>query len=103
MGDEQNWQTPSAEFLLDALRSRFPAPLVGLRSPVSVRNERARTFYEAEALRGGWTVRQLDGQINTQFYERTALSKNKAALLVEGTPPEAGAGGSPPQGEGFWS
>ena len=43
-----------------------------------------RQFYEVEALRGGWSVRQLDRQIGSQFYERTALSKNKAAMLTKG-------------------
>ena len=51
---------------------------------LSVKNTRAREFYETEALRGGWSVRQLDRQINSQFYERTALSKNKAAMLTRG-------------------
>jgi predicted nuclease of restriction endonuclease-like (RecB) superfamily len=49
-----------------------------------VKNENARQFYETEALRGGWSVRQLARQINSQFYERTALSKNKAAMLSKG-------------------
>ncbi|MCE8429160.1 MAG: DUF1016 family protein [Candidatus Methanoperedens sp.] len=44
----------------------------------------ARAFYEAESLRGGWSVRQLDRQISTLFYERTLLSKNKAAMLKKG-------------------
>lgn len=63
---------------------RFPLPwscYVRLRS---VRNPEAQRFYEAEALRGGWTVRQLDRQIGSQFYERTALSKNKATMLRNG-------------------
>lgn len=51
---------------------------------LSVQNPEARRFYEAEALRGGWTVRQLDRQISSQFYERLALSKNKAAMLRKG-------------------
>jgi predicted nuclease of restriction endonuclease-like (RecB) superfamily len=51
---------------------------------LSVKSENARQFYETEALRGGWSVRQLDRQINSQFYERTALSKNKAAMLKKG-------------------
>jgi predicted nuclease of restriction endonuclease-like (RecB) superfamily len=51
---------------------------------LSVEKPAARTFYEAEALRGGWTVRQLDRQIATQFYERTLLSRNKAAMLRKG-------------------
>ena len=83
-GDRKIMQTSSAESLLDTIRSRFPLPWSAYVRLLSVRNERARTFYEAEALRDGWTVRQLDRQINTQFYERTALSRNKAALLGEG-------------------
>jgi predicted nuclease of restriction endonuclease-like (RecB) superfamily len=46
-----------------------------------VKNEAARAFYETEAQRYGWSVRQLDRQIGSQFYERIALSKNKAAML----------------------
>lgn len=48
----------------------------------------ARNFYEAEALRAGWTVRQLDRQISSQFYEHIALSKNKAAMLEKAQTPE---------------
>lgn len=51
---------------------------------MQVESEYGRKFYEEEALRGGWTVRQLDRQIGSQFYERTALSKNKVAMLQKG-------------------
>jgi hypothetical protein len=51
---------------------------------LSVQNHEARRFYEEEALRGGWTVRQLARQIESQFYERTALSRNKASMLSKG-------------------
>jgi len=51
---------------------------------LSVEDKDARNFYEREAIRGGWSVRQLDRQISTQFYERTLLSKNKAAMLKSG-------------------
>lgn len=57
---------------------------------MSVKNPDARTFYEAESLRGGWTIPQLDRQISTLFYERTALSRNKAAMLKKGEKPLAG-------------
>ena len=83
-GEDRILQTVSAESLLDTIRSRFSLPWSTYVRLLSVRNQRARTFYEAEALRGGWTVRQLDRQISTQFYERTALSRNKAVLLAEG-------------------
>jgi predicted nuclease of restriction endonuclease-like (RecB) superfamily len=48
---------------------------------LSVNTVAARAFYESEALRQGWSVRQLDRQISSQLYERLALSRNKAALL----------------------
>jgi predicted nuclease of restriction endonuclease-like (RecB) superfamily len=54
---------------------------------LAVRDAKAREFYEAEALRGGWTVRQLDRQIGSQFYQRTLLSRNKAAMLTKGAQP----------------
>jgi predicted nuclease of restriction endonuclease-like (RecB) superfamily len=52
------------------------------------RSSESRAFYETEALRGGWTVKQLERQIDSQFYERTALSRNKAAMLKKGSIPK---------------
>lgn len=49
-----------------------------------MKDEFARCFYEEEARRGGWSRRQLDRQIGSLFYERTALSKNRAAMLTKG-------------------
>lgn len=43
------------------------------------KSESTRAFYEAEALRGGWSVRQLERQIDSQFYERALLSKTRQA------------------------
>jgi predicted nuclease of restriction endonuclease-like (RecB) superfamily len=63
------------------LANRFPLPWSAYVRLLSVKNPDARTFYEAEALRLGWSVRQLDRQIGAQFYERIALSQNKAAML----------------------
>lgn len=77
-------QTLSAESVLSNLSSGFPLPWSAYVHLLSVKNENARRFYEAEALRGGWSVRQLDRQINSQFYERTALSRKKAAMLRKG-------------------
>ena len=84
-------QTPSGKFEpvsvevdFDDLLGAFPLPWSSYVRLLSVTNELARDFYETEALRGGWSVRQLSRQINSQFYERTALSKNKAAMLTSG-------------------
>jgi len=55
---------------------------------LSVKSPEARNFYETEALRLGWSVRQLDRQIGSQFYERVALSQNKSAMLEKAETPE---------------
>ena len=78
-------------FNLAELARAFPLPwshyvlLIG-RS----RSPEAFAFYQTEALRGGWSVRQLQRQIDSQFYERAALSRNKAAMLAKGAKPQPG-------------
>jgi predicted nuclease of restriction endonuclease-like (RecB) superfamily len=62
----------------------FPLPWSHYARLLAVRNLSAREFYEAEALRGGWTSRQLNRQIESQFYERTILSKDKSKMLRRG-------------------
>ena len=84
LGDAENMPTTSAESSLASIASRFPLPWSAYVRLLSVKNIKAREFYETEALRGGWSIRQLNRQINSQFYERTALSKNKAAMLTKG-------------------
>ncbi len=71
----------------DDLLAAFPLPWSAYVRLLSLSDDSARDFYETEALRGGWSVRQLDRQIASQFYERTALSKNKAAMLTSGRTP----------------
>ncbi len=87
-------QTPSGESVINPgdvalgdLLSAFPLPWSAYVRLLSIKNIQARDFYEAEVLRGGWSIRQLNRQINSQFYERTALSKDKVAILArEGKP-----------------
>ena len=90
-----NPQTLSAQSItpiaVSDLARAFPLPwshyvlLIGRsRSPES------SAFYHAEALRGGWSVRQLQRQMDSQFYERTALSRDKAAMLAKGAKPQPG-------------
>lgn len=51
-----------------------------------------RIFYENECLKGRWSVRQLQRQIGSLLFERTGLSKDKAAVLrraqQQNRPPE---------------
>lgn len=45
-------------------------------------NER-RAWYTEECAKSGWSVRQLERQINTLFYERLLSSQNKEAVEAE--------------------
>ena len=67
--------------------SAFPLPWSHYVKLLRVPKPEARAFYEEEALRGGWSLRQIARQIDTQFYERTLLSRNKAAMLRKGAQP----------------
>lgn len=79
-------QTPSGQSSIINLYDLFPLPWSHYVMLVrSVKEEDSRLFYETEALRNGWSVRQLDRQISSQFYERTLLSKNKFAMLKKGS------------------
>lgn len=79
---------PVRPWRLEELALLFTLPWSAYVRLLSVKDGSARRFYEGEALRGGWSVRQLDRQISSQFYERTALSRNKAAMLVKGAVPK---------------
>ena len=87
-GEEPILQTSSEESGIARIAARFPLPWSAYVRLLAVKNEHARSFYETEALRAGWSVRQLDRQIQSQFYERMALSRNKAAMLTKGARPQ---------------
>ena len=74
-----NVQTAPETFpdLLPALDQAFPLPRSAYMRLLSAKDPSARRFYETEAPLCGWSVRQ----VNSQFYERAALSHNKAAML----------------------
>lgn len=72
-------QTPSA-----ISPPAFSLPWSHYVELLRVKDDSARAFYEREALAGGWTIRQLKRQIGTQFFERAALSRDKARMLKKG-------------------
>jgi len=79
-------ETRSEQFSAQSIAatSPFPLPWSHYVRLLSVEKEAARRFYEQEAIRGGWSARQLERQIDSQFYERTLLSRNKGAMLNKG-------------------
>lgn len=79
-------ESPIRHFPLAGLATRFPLSWTHyVRLMRRTRSPEERAFYETEALRGGWSVRQLSRQMDTQFYTRTLLSKNKRAMLEKGS------------------
>lgn len=76
--------TPTVSGPVDA----FPLSWSHYARLLSVEKRHARAFYEAEAVRGGWSVRQLDRQISTQLFERTSHSKRQSALLAKAQVPQ---------------
>ena len=48
-----------------------------------VENEKTRNFYMQECVKAGWSVRQLERQIVTFYYERLLASQNKESVSKE--------------------
>jgi len=69
----EEWSTP-ADWLFNKLNYTSLAYLTNIEEPLK------RAFYEQETIRGCWTVRELDRQVSSQYYERMGLSKDKKAL-----------------------
>ena len=46
----------------------------------SIKDDLKRAFYEQEAIAGCWTVKELDRQVSSLYFERMGLSKDKLAL-----------------------
>lgn len=48
-----------------------------------ISDDKRRDWYTDECAKSGWSVRQLERQINTMFYERLLSSKEKDAVAAE--------------------
>ena len=87
-------QTLSAEFekiqnpkILSSIRQTLPDEFNPMLSwshyceLLSVENPLARSFYEQESINNNWSFRELKRQINSQLFERLALSKDTLAVM----------------------
>ncbi|EPP5680297.1 PDDEXK nuclease domain-containing protein [Vibrio cholerae] len=54
------------------------------RALMKVKDAQARDFYEQEAAESGWDKRDLERQINSQYYQRILASQNPNALIAQG-------------------
>ena len=69
----ETWMIP-ADRLFNRLSSTHLNTISGIENPVK------GAFYEMETMRGCWSVKELERQIASLYYERSGLSKNKEAL-----------------------
>lgn len=53
------------------------------RALLRVENDDARNWYMEEAIRTGWSSRQLERQISTLYYERLLASRDKEPVIAE--------------------
>jgi predicted nuclease of restriction endonuclease-like (RecB) superfamily len=67
-----NWQTVSAKL------SWSHYQLI-----MRVENEKAREYYINEAVKSNWSVRALERQIGTHYYERLISSRDKSVVELE--------------------
>lgn len=69
----ETWQTASKSLFYKLSSSH----LIYLSN---LNNDLKRAFYEQEAIRGCWTVKELDRQVSSLYFERMGLSKDKLAM-----------------------
>ena len=69
----QNMKTGRDDILMSLSFSHFTL-LMPIDDPLK------RRFYEVECVRGNWSVRELKRQIESLYFERSALSQDKQAL-----------------------
>jgi len=50
---------------------------------IRVKNESARAWYMKEAVKSNWSVRALDRQIGTHYYERLISSQYQESVMME--------------------
>ncbi|MFH0931511.1 MAG: PDDEXK nuclease domain-containing protein [Candidatus Zixiibacteriota bacterium] len=70
-------------FSMESFNQIFPLSWSHYRLLMRLDEPFKREFYEVECIRGNWSVRQLDRQIQSMLYERTALSKRKLAVIAK--------------------
>lgn len=69
----EEWQT-QPEQLFNRLSATHLIYMSNIKEPLK------RAFYEQEAIKGCWTIKELDRQVSSLYFERMGLSKDKLAL-----------------------
>ncbi len=81
LNNEENVPHPDPQKMFDRLSLSHLTAILPLKDPLK------RAFYETMAIRGTWSVRELQRQIDTNYYERSGWSNKPDALadLVDGS------------------
>jgi predicted nuclease of restriction endonuclease-like (RecB) superfamily len=90
--DLQEALTPMS--LMSGMNILYKLSFTHLVELLAIEDPLKRAFYEVQSIQGGWSVRELKRQIASLLYERTGLSRNKAAtvaLAQASTEPDAPA------------
>lgn len=83
--DESNLRTMRRFYLAFPIQDAVSPELswTHYRELIKVADHNARDFYLSEAVKAGWSSRQLQRQINTMYYDRILASQNKEAVSAE--------------------
>ena len=79
------WQTASAKSeaaltIPQTLSAKFPLSWSHYLFLMGINNPAERQFYETEATKERWSLREMKRQFNSALYERLALSRDKKAV-----------------------
>ena len=82
---ERNLRNMRQFYLLFPIRHTLCAELSWshYRVLMRIQDKDAREFYASECAKSAWSVRQLERQIHTMFYQRMLASQDKASVAAE--------------------
>lgn len=78
---DEKFETPSRKYELQIEEGEsFPLSWSHYIFLIHIDNPKERNFYEIEAIKEHWSLRELKRQFNSALYERLALSRDKGAV-----------------------
>lgn len=83
--DERNLRKMRQFYMMYSIRDSLRPELswTHYRTLMRISDKKRREWYTDECAKSGWSVRQLERQINTMFYERLLSSREKKPVAAE--------------------
>jgi len=81
IGEDSIRQTVSGEFSKSQTPSGIFLSWSHYAELLTISDELARSFYEAQAIKDNWSFREMKRQIDSALFQRLALSKDKKGVL----------------------